>query len=142
MSAASSAGAGAAHRAHRVLVFTTPSCPWCNRAKAYLRQRRVPFPGGGRPPAAAGAPELAPPPGARGGAGEGGAGAGVAGVPAAGTVTMLLALPDGTAPAPAASPASRKIHLVNKAVRRTCIGTKINSENPLQQHPTILEYTY
>ena len=43
MSAASSAGAGTAHRAHRVLVFTTPSCPWCNRAKAYLRQRRVPF---------------------------------------------------------------------------------------------------
>lgn len=30
-------------RAHRVLVFTTPSCPWCRRAKAYLREQRVPF---------------------------------------------------------------------------------------------------
>jgi glutaredoxin 3 len=28
---------------HRVLVFTTPTCPWCVRAKAYLRERRVPF---------------------------------------------------------------------------------------------------
>ncbi|MGC9221598.1 MAG: glutaredoxin family protein [Solirubrobacteraceae bacterium] len=28
---------------HRVLVFTTPSCPWCTRAKAYLRQNKVPF---------------------------------------------------------------------------------------------------
>lgn len=35
----------AAHvqRAHRVLVFTTPTCPWCNRAKAYLREQHVPF---------------------------------------------------------------------------------------------------
>jgi glutaredoxin 3 len=31
------------HHQHRVLVFTTPSCPWCNRAKGYLRERRVPF---------------------------------------------------------------------------------------------------
>ncbi len=30
-------------RQHRVIVFTTPSCPWCNKAKAYLRERRVPF---------------------------------------------------------------------------------------------------
>ena len=30
-------------RSHRVLVFTTPTCPWCNRAKAYLRSRGVPF---------------------------------------------------------------------------------------------------
>lgn len=37
MSAASS------QRTHRVLVFTTPTCPWCTRAKAYLRERRVPF---------------------------------------------------------------------------------------------------
>ncbi len=29
--------------AHRVLVFTTPSCPWCLRAKAYLRERRIGF---------------------------------------------------------------------------------------------------
>lgn len=29
--------------AHRVLVFTTPTCPWCTRAKAYLRGRGVPF---------------------------------------------------------------------------------------------------
>jgi hypothetical protein len=33
----------AARRTHRVLVFTTPTCPWCNRAKAYLRERHVPF---------------------------------------------------------------------------------------------------
>ncbi len=32
-----------AKRAHRVLVFTTPTCPWCNRAKSYLRQQHVPF---------------------------------------------------------------------------------------------------
>ena len=30
-------------RAHRVLVFTTPTCPWCNRAKSYLRSRGVAF---------------------------------------------------------------------------------------------------
>jgi len=30
-------------RSHRVLVFTTPTCPWCNRAKTYLRGRGVPF---------------------------------------------------------------------------------------------------
>ena len=30
-------------RAHRVLVFTTPTCSWCTRAKAYLREQRVPF---------------------------------------------------------------------------------------------------
>ncbi len=28
---------------HRVLVYTTRTCPWCTRAKAYLAQRRVPF---------------------------------------------------------------------------------------------------
>lgn len=32
---------GARH--HRVLVFTTPTCPWCQRAKQYLRQRQVPY---------------------------------------------------------------------------------------------------
>ncbi|MCL4312957.1 MAG: glutaredoxin family protein [Actinobacteria bacterium] len=30
-------------RRHRVLVFTTPSCPWCRKAKAYLREQHVPF---------------------------------------------------------------------------------------------------
>jgi len=30
-------------RVHRVLVFTTPSCPWCQRAKSYLHERRVQF---------------------------------------------------------------------------------------------------
>ncbi len=30
-------------RQHRVIVFTTPSCPWCVRAKSYLKERRVPF---------------------------------------------------------------------------------------------------
>jgi glutaredoxin-like YruB-family protein len=34
---------GTAARPHRVLVFTTPTCPWCNRAKSYLRTRGVPF---------------------------------------------------------------------------------------------------
>lgn len=28
---------------HRVLVFTTPTCPWCQRAKGYLRSQGVPF---------------------------------------------------------------------------------------------------
>ena len=27
----------------RVVVFSTPTCPWCDRVKAYLRQQRVPF---------------------------------------------------------------------------------------------------
>lgn len=36
--------AGAADpRAPKVLVFTTPSCPWCTRAKNYLSQRRIAF---------------------------------------------------------------------------------------------------
>ena len=35
--------AGNVQRAHRVLVFTTPTSPWCNRAKAYLREQHVPF---------------------------------------------------------------------------------------------------
>lgn len=30
-------------RPHRVLVFTTPTCPWCVRAKGYLRSRGVRF---------------------------------------------------------------------------------------------------
>ncbi len=36
-------GTTAAKPAHRVLVFTTPTCAWCTRAKAYLREQRVPF---------------------------------------------------------------------------------------------------
>ncbi len=28
---------------HRVLIFTTPTCSWCARAKSYLRSQRVPF---------------------------------------------------------------------------------------------------
>lgn len=28
---------------HRVLVFTTPTCPWCQRAKSYLRSKSIPF---------------------------------------------------------------------------------------------------
>jgi glutaredoxin-like YruB-family protein len=32
-----------AQRSRRVLVFTTPTCSWCTRAKSYLAQRRVPF---------------------------------------------------------------------------------------------------
>lgn len=38
-----SSGASATERRHRVLVFTTPTCPWCTRVKAYLAQQRVPF---------------------------------------------------------------------------------------------------
>ncbi len=30
-------------RPPRVLVFTTPTCPWCTRVKRYLRQRDVRF---------------------------------------------------------------------------------------------------
>ncbi len=30
-------------RPHRVLVFTTPTCPWGVRAKADLRERHVPY---------------------------------------------------------------------------------------------------
>ena len=30
-------------RRHRVIVFTTPTCSWCTRAKAYLRSRQVQF---------------------------------------------------------------------------------------------------
>ncbi len=29
--------------AHRVIVFSTPTCPWCSRAKSYLRSRGVAF---------------------------------------------------------------------------------------------------
>jgi glutaredoxin 3 len=29
--------------AHRVIVFSTPTCVWCGRAKTYLRSRGVPF---------------------------------------------------------------------------------------------------
>ena len=28
---------------HRVIVFSSPTCVWCMRAKAYLRTRGVPF---------------------------------------------------------------------------------------------------
>ncbi|RKY75583.1 glutaredoxin [candidate division KSB1 bacterium] len=28
---------------HSVVVYTTPSCPWCNKVKSYLRQNRVRF---------------------------------------------------------------------------------------------------
>lgn len=37
------AGEGISERTHRVFVFTTPTCPWCNRAKTYLRSRGVVF---------------------------------------------------------------------------------------------------
>jgi glutaredoxin-like YruB-family protein len=30
-------------RQHKVLVFTTPTCSWCQRAKTYLRQQNVRF---------------------------------------------------------------------------------------------------
>lgn len=35
---------GAQQKKHpRVLIFTTPSCPWCRRAKQYLRERGIRF---------------------------------------------------------------------------------------------------
>ncbi len=30
-------------RQHRVIVFSTPTCPWCTRAKNYLRSQNMPF---------------------------------------------------------------------------------------------------
>lgn len=36
-------GSSASGRPHRVIVFSTPTCPWCNRAKSYLRSRGVPY---------------------------------------------------------------------------------------------------
>jgi len=30
-------------RPHRVVIFTTPTCSWCKRAKAYLQGRGVRF---------------------------------------------------------------------------------------------------
>ena len=39
----SNAASGADPRRHRVIVFSTPTCPWCTRAKSYLRGRGVPF---------------------------------------------------------------------------------------------------
>ena len=30
-------------RGHRVIVFATPSCSWCVRAKQYLSERNVKF---------------------------------------------------------------------------------------------------
>jgi glutaredoxin len=29
--------------AHNVTVYSTPTCPWCDRAKEYLTSRDVPF---------------------------------------------------------------------------------------------------
>jgi glutaredoxin 3 len=29
--------------AHRVIVFSTPTCQWCTRAKTYLRGQGIPF---------------------------------------------------------------------------------------------------
>lgn len=28
---------------HTVKVYTTPTCPWCVRAKSYLKDRGIPF---------------------------------------------------------------------------------------------------
>ena len=32
-----------ANQQHRVIVFSTPSCPWCVRVKEYLRSRQISF---------------------------------------------------------------------------------------------------
>ncbi len=39
---ATDAAAGEAKK-HQVVVFSTPTCPWCSRLKAYLRQNNVAF---------------------------------------------------------------------------------------------------
>ena len=39
---AASEGTGATH-AHQVVVFSTPTCPWCARLKAYLRSKNIAF---------------------------------------------------------------------------------------------------
>jgi len=28
---------------HKITVYSTPSCPWCSRAKQYLNQLGIPF---------------------------------------------------------------------------------------------------
>ncbi len=37
------AGEQASGRKHSVVVFSTPTCPWCTRLKAYLKQNKVAF---------------------------------------------------------------------------------------------------
>lgn len=37
------AGEQASGRKHTVVVFSTPTCPWCSRLKAYLKQHKVAF---------------------------------------------------------------------------------------------------
>lgn len=32
-----------AKKQHRVIVYTSPHCPWCGRLKSYLRENQVPF---------------------------------------------------------------------------------------------------
>lgn len=41
----SSGGSGtmSAPQQHRVIVYSTPTCPWCNAAKRYLRERQIRF---------------------------------------------------------------------------------------------------
>jgi thioredoxin len=41
--AASPAAAKAAAPKHSVTVFSTPTCPWCSRLKAYLREHNIVF---------------------------------------------------------------------------------------------------
>ncbi len=41
---AASAGSGTGEsRQHQVVVFSTPTCPWCSRLKAYLRSKNIAF---------------------------------------------------------------------------------------------------
>jgi len=30
-------------RQHKIIVFSTPSCPWCARVKYYLQTLKIPF---------------------------------------------------------------------------------------------------
>jgi glutaredoxin-like YruB-family protein len=36
-------GNGESKRTPRVTVYSTPSCPWCNKLKQYLRENNIPF---------------------------------------------------------------------------------------------------
>jgi thioredoxin 1 len=40
--AATAGSAGESHK-HQVVVFSTPTCPWCTRLKAYLRSQNIAF---------------------------------------------------------------------------------------------------
>ncbi len=42
-SASATSGAAGEARKHQVVVFSTPTCPWCSRLKSYLRGHNIAF---------------------------------------------------------------------------------------------------